>query len=169
MTFVLNEGLTTLTLDTTIIDDLIANPGGSLSLVVYPTCESPGITIPILVGGLSAGTYVLNSSALGMSVFAEGPYRFVFKFINGSTVLIEDKIFLIYKDILCKIIKYYADKNITCLEESPCQDNVILWPYIHFDLLKQVHLCSIVCHAEACSMWKMLSDLVGKTVDCGCH
>lgn len=168
MTFSINAEHTELTLDSSVIDELIADPTGQLLLVVYPTCESTGTEIEIETGDLVAGTYILNATELGMDTFDEGVYRFVLKYTNDTTVVTEDVLYFIWDDILCSIIKYYAAQNIDCLEKDSCEQNPVLWPYIHFDLLKSVHLCSNICHAEACSMWGMLSDLVGKESDCGC-
>lgn len=169
MTFTINDEHTELTLGSDVIEELVADPTGQLLLIVYPTCESTGTEIEITTGDLNVGnTYTLTSAALGMENFDEGVYRFVFKYTDSPTIVTESALYFIWDDILCNIIKYYANQNIECLEDNPCQDNVVLWPYIHFDLLKSVHLCPSVCHDEACGMWEMLSDLVGKEADCGC-
>jgi hypothetical protein len=168
MTFLINAGSNQLTLGSDVIDELVADPTGQLLLTVYPTCESVGVEIEIETADLTAGDYVLLASALGVETFDEGAYRFVFKYTKSPDVVTESALYFIWNDILCNIIKYYAAQNIDCLEKSVCHDNLVLWPYIHFDLLKSVHLCSNVCHAEACSMWGMLSDLVGKEAKCGC-
>lgn len=168
MTFSINAGHTELTLDSSVIDELIADPTGQLLLVVYPTCESTGIEIEIETGDLTAGTYVLRADELSMTTFTEGVYRFVFKYTGDDDVVTEDSLYFIWENILCNIIKYYAAQNVDCLEKDSCEQNPVLWPYIHFDLLKNVHLCSNICHAEGCSMWDMLSSLVGKEVKCGC-
>lgn len=168
MTFAINDDKTELTLSSTAIDALIADPTGQLLLIVYPTCESTGIEIEIASGDLTGSTYVLTPSALDLSTFTEGVYRFVLTYTKDSTQVTDDALYFMWSTILCNIIKYYGAQNITCLESKPCQDNEVLWPFIHFELLKSVHLCSNVCHAEGCSMWEMLSDLVGKEADCGC-
>lgn len=169
MTFVMNNDFDELTIGSDVVDELVADPTGQLLLIVYPTCESTGITVEIQTGDLEVdNTYILNSSELGMSEkFDEGAYRFFFKFIGNDEVVTEDKLYFIHHDIDCKLVKFYGNQNIDCLDVN-CFEDFIIWPYIFFDLLKSIDRCSGICHKEGCSMWENLKDKVDQTVSCGC-
>lgn len=141
-----------------------------LSVRVRYNCNT-GTVLELEEEDIDVDEYSFAPAAIGQtSTFSEGVYFIEVKALGGTTYT-ESYILYYAPTQPCKLIAYYADKGIDCLNSQPCEHNEYFWAYVFHDLLTQANTCTEFTYQKACTLYDALTAILGTTNngDCGCN
>lgn len=144
-----------------------ADPTKALKMTVYHNCTKlPEVNI--LIGSIVNNGYTLLPSAISMSpIFTNGVYRMQLKYL-GNTVVEDNGLFYIGEGVNCSLVSLYA-KHIECLDNKPCTENYMFWPFAFHKLLEGIQWCDDLTYEDSCVVYNKMTELIDKGIDCGCN
>ncbi len=163
---------TLLSITSTLLETYADGSTHALTVRVRYNCNT-GTTIEVEEEDIDTDTLELTPAAIGQSnTFSEGVYYIEVKATPNSsgTVYTDTYIWYYAPTVPCKLLAYYADKSIDCLNTQPCNHNEYFWAYVFHDLLSQANTCTEFTYSKACVVYESMSAILGTTNngDCGC-
>lgn len=149
------------------ITAFVADPSKALKMTVYHNCTKlPEVNI--LIGSIVNNAYTLLPATISMSpIFTNGVYRVQLKHL-GSTVTEDNGLFYISEGVDCKLVGLYAS-HIDCLDDKPCTENYMFWPYAFHRILQGITWCDDIVYEDACVVYNKMTELIDKGISCGCN
>lgn len=160
----------TLTIESEVIDAFIDDPG-TLTIEVTYNCGT-AVEAELAAEDLDGSTYVLTPEFMSQTgdAFSDGVYYVYLKHLLGDTLIEDTRVYYIGQEVNCKLIEYYADWSIDCLNSLPCDKNFYFWPFVFHYLLNRSNSCQEFTYTKACKLWTTMNTMLDETdIDCGCH